>query len=104
MALPDLATQEVNALDPGDTGPIPFDHFFEQTLQRPYQAVFYTDGIGRGVGASPAKLLAALNTPELLTAPNPARTFITEAIQRAPQEFDDNLTLAHLRAAARLPN
>lgn len=104
VALPDLATQEVNALGPGAAGPVPLEHFFDQQLERPYQVAFYTDGIGRGSGTSPAKLIAALNTPGLGTATTPARAFITDAIQRDPKGFDDNLTLAYLRAVARPSN
>ena len=104
VALPDLATQEVNALGPGDAGPIPLDHFFAQRLERPYQAVFYTDGVGRGAGGAPAKLLEALDAPALVAGANPARAFIADAIQRDPRGFDDNLTLAILRAAARRPS
>lgn len=104
VALPDLATQEVNALGPGDAGPIPLDHFFDQRLERPYQAVFYTDGVGRGAGGAPAKLLEALDAPALVAGANPARAFIADAIQRDPRGFDDNLTLAILRAAARRPS
>ena len=100
VALPDLATQEVNALGPGDAGPIPFDHFFDQRLERPYQAAFYTDGVGRGAGGAPVKLMEALDASALVAGGNPARAFITDAIQRDPRGFDDNLTLAILRAAA----
>ena len=105
VAQPDLTTQEVNAIGPGDAGPIPLDQYYdsknEKPLIRPIFAVFYTDGVGRGVGAEPAKLIEALDNPAPPSSDNPARTFIAEAIQRDPHAFDDNLTLAILRAASR---
>lgn len=103
VAQPDLATQEVNALGPGDSGPIPLDHYFEERLKRPFSAVFYSDGVGRG--EAPARLIESLASPTLMARKNPAHTFISDAIAGAIEHhshaFDDNLTIAILRASAR---
>jgi hypothetical protein len=67
-------------------------------LNGPFLCALSTDGIGRGLGTSPLTLLDELEKLQAAGEANPARRFIEQAIQRRPKDFNDNVTLAVLRA------
>jgi hypothetical protein len=97
LAACDLATQQVCALGPADRRTQEFDCWHEERVNGPFQCALMTDGIGRGLGGEPLALLDELDALQAAGVENPARRFIEQAIQR-PKDFDDNLTLAILRA------
>jgi len=98
LAACDLANQQVYALGPGDRCVQDFDCWHEEQLNGPFLCALSTDGIGRSHGASPAALLNELEGLQAAGVENPAQRFIEQAIQERPGDFDDNLTLAVLRA------
>jgi serine/threonine protein phosphatase PrpC len=93
----DLATQEVHALGPAVEQPVVLDRYVDREMTRPFTCALFTDGVGRGIGASHALLLDELSSPESESADNPAERFIQRAIAGGGVEFSDNLTLAVLR-------
>ena len=66
--------------------------------RRPVPLRLHTDGVGRGLGRNPAALLDKLEEIESLGPKNASRLFIEKAIHARPRDFDDNLTLAVIRA------
>jgi hypothetical protein len=55
-------------------------------------------GVGRGLGGNPRALLDELEKLQAAGVENTARRFIEQAVEERPQDFDDNLTLAVIRA------
>ncbi len=98
LAACNLDSQQVYALGPTDRCLREFDCWHEEELSGPFLCALSTDGIGRGFGASPLTLLDELESLRAAGVENPAQRFIEQAIQRRPRDFDDNLTLAVLRA------
>ena len=98
LAACDLDSQQVYALGPAERCVRDFDCWHEEELNGPFLCVLSTDGIGRGNGASPLALLDELEGLQAAGAQNPAQRFIERAIQQRPKDFDDNLTLAVIRA------
>ncbi len=89
----DLARHQVRALGPAERNLREFDCWRQQELHGRFLCVLHTDGIGRGMGGKPLRLLDEME--ELRGAgENAARRFIERAIEERPQDFDDNLTLA----------
>ena len=80
-------------LGPAERNLREFDCWRQQELHGRFLCVLHTDGIGRGMGGKPLRLLDEME--ELRGAgENAARRFIERAIEDRPQDFDDNLTLA----------
>ena len=98
LATCDMETQQVNALGPAQRCVRDFDCWHEERLNGPFLCALSTDGIGRGRGASPPELLNELERLQAEGVENPAQRFIERAIQQRPSDFDDNLTLAVIRA------
>ena len=98
LAACDLDTQQVCALGPADRCVREFDCWREEELNGPFLCALATDGIGRGLGANPLALLDELENLQTAGAENPARRFIEQAIRQRPRDFNDNLTLAVIRA------
>ncbi len=97
LAACDLASQEVRALGPTDRCIQDFDCWQTEQITGPFLCAVSTDGIGRGLGASPLALLEELERLHAAGEENPARRFIEHAIQTRPKDFEDNLTLAVIR-------
>jgi hypothetical protein len=98
LATCDLDSQQVYALGPADRCVREFDCWHEEELNGPFLCALHTDGIGRGLGTSPMMLLDELEGLQAARVENPAQRFIEQAIARRPKDFDDNLTLAVIRA------
>ncbi|MGA2254922.1 MAG: protein phosphatase 2C domain-containing protein [Thermoguttaceae bacterium] len=98
LATCDLDNQQVYALGPAERCVRDFDCWHEEKLNGPFLCAISTDGIGRGHGASPLALLDDLESLGAGDVENPAQRFIERAIQQCPKDFDDNLTLAVIRA------
>ena len=98
LAACNLESQQVYALGPADRCVREFDCWHEEEVNGPFLCALSTDGIGRGLGTSPLTLLDELESLQAAGVENPARRFIEQAIQRRPKDFDDNLTLAVIRA------
>ncbi len=98
LAACDLDSQQVYALGPAERCVREFDCWHEEELNGPFLCALSTDGIGRGLGTSPLTLLDELEGLQAAGEENPARRFIERAIQQRPKDFDDNLTLAVIRA------
>ena len=98
LAACNLDSQQVNALGPADRSLREFDCWHEEELDGPFLSALSTDGIGRGIGTSPLALLDELECLQAAGVENPAQRFIEQAIQQRPKDFDDNLTLAVIRA------
>src|SRR5271165_5414327 len=94
----ELDNQQVYALGPAHRCVRDFDCWHEEKLDGPFLCAISTDGIGRGRGADPLALLDELESLQTTGVENPARRFIELAIQQRPKDFDDNLTLAIIRA------
>jgi len=75
-----------------------FDCWREEQLDGPFLCALATDGIGRGLGTRPLALLDELEGLQAAGVENSARRFIEHAIRERPKDFDDNVTLAVLRA------
>jgi hypothetical protein len=97
LAACDLDNQQVYALGPADRSVGQFDCWHEEQLDGPFLCALYTDGIGRGLGATPLALLDELESLQAAGADNPAQRFIEQAIAMRPRDFEDNLTLAVIR-------
>jgi hypothetical protein len=93
-----LESQQVYALGPAQRCVRDFDCWHEEKFAGPFLCALSTDGIGRGQGASPLALLDELESLHAAGVENPARRFIERAIQARPKDFQDNLTLAVIRA------
>jgi hypothetical protein len=98
LAACNLESQQVYALGPADRSVQDFDCWHEEHLNGPFLCAISTDGIGRAQGADPKSLLDELQALQDGGAENPARRFIERAIAERPGDFDDNLTLALIRA------
>jgi hypothetical protein len=98
LAACDLDSQQVRALGPVDRCVREFDFWHEEELNGPFLCALSTDGIGRGRGASPLALLDELEGLQAAGEENSARRFIEQSIRQRPKDFDDNLTLAVIRA------
>ncbi len=98
LAACDLDNQQVNALGPDHRNVREFDCWHEEELNGPFLCALSTDGIGRRRGASPLALLGELESLQTAGAANPAQQLIERAIQQSPKDYDDNLTLAVIRA------
>ena len=98
LAACDLDSQQVCALGPADRCVREFDCWHEEELNGPFLCALHTDGVGRGLGGNPLALLDELEELQAAGVENPARRFIEQAIAERPQDFDDNLTLAVIRA------
>ena len=98
LAACNLDSQQVYALGPADRCVRDFDCWREEELNGPFLCALSTDGIGRGLGTSPLTLLDELESLQAAGVENPARRFIEHAIRQRPKDFDDNLTLAVIRA------
>jgi hypothetical protein len=94
----DLEQHRVCALGPTDGDVREFDCWREESLDGPFLCALYTDGVGRGLGGNSSALLDELETLEMEGVENPARRFIQRAIEECPRRYDDNLTLAVIRA------
>ena len=75
-----------------------FDCWHEEKLNGPFLCALHTDGVGRGLGGNPMALLDELEELQAAGVENTARRFIEQAVEERPQDFDDNLTLAVIRA------
>jgi hypothetical protein len=93
----DLDRHQVCALGPADRSVHEFDCWHEEKLDGPFLCTLHTDGVGRGVGGNPKPLLDKLEELQAADEENHARRFIEQAVERHPQDFDDNLTLAVIR-------
>ncbi len=98
LAACDLENQQVFAVGPADREAYEFDCWHEESLNGPFLCALSTDGIGRSQGAIPATLLDELEAISASGVENPARQFIDQAIRDRSEDFDDNLTLAVVRA------
>jgi hypothetical protein len=98
LAQCDLDRHQVCALGPADPNVREFDCWHQQELNGPFLCALHTDGVGRGLGDHPRALLDELEELESGGAENTARRFIERAVDERPQKFDDNLTLAVIRA------
>jgi hypothetical protein len=98
MAACNLDSHQVRALGPADRCVRDFDCWREEPVQGHFLCALSTDGIGRGQGASPLALLDELENLQAAGAENPAQRFIEHAIRQRPKDFEDNLTLAAIRA------
>ncbi len=98
LAACNLDSQQVYALGPADRCVREFDCWREEELHGPFLCALSTDGIGRGLGASPLTLLDELESLQAAGVENPAQRFIEQAIRQRPKDFDDNVTLAVIRA------
>jgi hypothetical protein len=98
LAQCDLDRHQVCALGPADRGVREFDCWHEEELGGPFLCAFYTDGVGRGLGAAATALLDEVEEMESRGVENPAREYIEQAVERRPRSFSDNLTLAVIRA------
>jgi hypothetical protein len=93
----DLDCHQVCALGPADRNVRAFDCWREEKLGGSFLCALHTDGIGRGVGGNPTTFLDELELLQAAGEENPPRRFIEQAVERRPQDFDDNLTLAVIR-------
>jgi hypothetical protein len=98
LAACDLSNQQVCALGPASRCVHDFDFWHEEQANGPFLCALSTDGIGRAQGANAKALLDNLERLHAAGVQNPAQSFIERAIQQRPKDFDDNLTLAFLRA------
>jgi hypothetical protein len=98
LAACDLDSQQVCALGPAQRCVRDFDCWHEEQIDGPFLCALSTDGIGRGQGLSPMELLNELERLQAAGVENPARQFIERAIEQRPKDYDDNLTLAVIRA------
>jgi len=98
LASCDLDSQQVYALGPASRCVQDFDCWHEEELDHPFLCAVSTDGIGRGYGANPLTLLDQLESLLAAGETNPAERLIRQAIEERREDFDDNLTLAFLRA------
>jgi hypothetical protein len=98
LAACDLDSQQVYALGPAERCVRDFDCWQEEQLHGPFLCTVSTDGIGRGLGARPLTLLDELESLRAAGMENPAQRFIENAIRQRPRDFNDNLTLAVIRA------
>jgi serine/threonine protein phosphatase PrpC len=98
LAQCDLERHQVCALGPADRDVREFDCWREERLNGPFLCALHTDGIGRGLGGSPMALLDELEELQIAGVENTARRFIEKAVEQRPQDHDDNLTLAVIRA------
>jgi hypothetical protein len=98
LAACDLNNQQVCALGPASRCVRDFDCWHEEEIYGPFLCALSTDGIGRAQGSNPTALLDGLERLHAEGVENPARQFIEGAIQQRPNDFDDNLTLAVIRA------
>ena len=94
----DLDRHQVCALGPADRNVREFDCWHEEKLNGPFLCALHTDGVGRGLGGNPMALLDELEELQAAGVENTARRFIEQAVEERPQDFDDNLTLAVIRA------
>jgi hypothetical protein len=94
----DLNRHQVCALGPADRNVREFDCWHEEKLNGPFLCALHTDGVGRGVGGNQSVLLDKLEKLQAAGMENAARRFIEQAVEERPQDFDDNLTLAVIRA------
>ena len=94
LASCNLDSHQVYALGPAERCVRDFDCWREEEVKGPFSCAISTDGIGRGLGKSPLKLLDELENLQAAGAENPAQRFIERAIEEHPKDFDDNLTLA----------
>ena len=94
----DLATQDVNALGPAARNPVQFDSFFEKEFRPPFLTAIFTDGIGRGLGNNPLRLLDELERQPTTDDLNKAKCYIDNCIANAPVAHDDNLTLVEIES------
>ena len=94
----DLNTHQVHALGPADQNVQEFDCWQEEELKGPFLCALHTDGVGRGLGGNGSALLDELERLHAAGVENAARSFIEQAVDEHPQDFDDNLTLAVIRA------
>ncbi len=98
LAACDLSSQQVSALGPTTRCVQDFDCWHEEEIGGPFLCAFSTDGIRRARGASPQSLLDDIERLYAKGVDNPARQFIEQAVRQRPGSFDDNLTLAVIRA------
>jgi hypothetical protein len=98
LATCDLESHQVCALGPAQRSVQDFDCWHDEELNGPFLCALSTDGIGRARGASPRALLDELEGLQAAGEENPAQRFIERAIRQRPKDFDDNLTLAVIRA------
>ena len=98
LAQCDLDQHQVCALGPADRSVREFDCWHEEELNGPFLCAFHTDGVGRGMGDNPMALLDELEELQTAGVENAARRFIEHAVENRPRSFDDNLTLAVIRA------
>jgi hypothetical protein len=98
LAQCDLDRHQVCALGPADRDVREFDCWHEEELNGPFLCALHTDGVGRGLGANPMALLDELEELQTAGVENTARRFIERAVEERPRSFNDNLTLAVIRA------
>jgi len=98
LAACNLDSQQVHALGPAERHVHDFDCWREEALDGPFLCALFTDGIGRGIGKRPLTLLDELDRLHAAGVKNSAQQYIEQAIRDHPKEFDDNLTLAVIRA------
>jgi hypothetical protein len=94
----DLDQHQVCALGPADRNVREFDCWHEEELKGPFLCALHTDGVGRGMGGNPMALLDEVEELQTAGVENTARRFIEQAVEERPRSFDDNLTLAVIRA------
>ncbi len=97
LAQCDPETQQVQALGPDSPRVVAWDRWVRVPITGPFLCALFTDGIGRGLGDAPSRLLDDLERSHGDEAGNPSRQFIGRAIAERPADFDDNLTLASFR-------
>jgi hypothetical protein len=98
LAACDLESQQVCALGPAHRSVRDFDCWHDEKLDGPFLCALSTDGIGRGRGISPLGILDELEAMQAAGVENPPQRFIERAVQQRPKDFDDNLTLAVIKA------
>ncbi len=97
LAQCDPETQQVQALGPNTPRFVAWDRWVRVPITGPFLCALFTDGIGRGLGDAPSRLLDDLERSHRGEADNPPRQFILRAIAERPADFQDNLTLASFR-------
>jgi serine/threonine protein phosphatase PrpC len=97
LAACNLESQQVHALGPADPMVHDFDVWRQEPIDGPFLCALMTDGVGRGIGQQPFKLLDELDAYQTSSVENGAREFIARSIRDRPKDFDDNLTLAVIR-------
>ena len=98
LATCDLESQQVYALGPAQRRVRDFDCWHEEKLNGPFLCASPPTASDADTAPAPWRCWTNWKRLQAAGVENPARRFIEEAIQQRPKDFDDNLTLAVIRA------